>query len=197
MAQDSLLRHTFKRGPLFFRYRKMTCSAPPSTNESDESLILEPPRYPHDPPSWRDEEASDTSCTRRMHKNRHTSYDSCSTTSTPSSPTTSSSCSSSRATTPLPPYQRIRRSISPLAISTRDLFHAVVQEAVAATTLHMKTLDTALGVLQTMQGLSATVDVLRGEMQEKRKACEVVRKELLQFGEVIRALGLVEGVTGV
>lgn len=68
----------------------------------------------------------------------------------------------------------------------------MVQEAVAATALHMNTLDTALGMLETMQGLSATVDVLRGEMQEKRKACEVVRKEMLQFGEVVRALGLVE-----
>lgn len=56
----------------------------------------------------------------------------------------------------------------------------------------MNTLETALGMLETMQGLSATVDVLRKDMQKKKKPCEVVRKELFQFGEVIRALGLVE-----
>ncbi|EUC47374.1 hypothetical protein COCMIDRAFT_90320 [Bipolaris oryzae ATCC 44560] len=190
MARDSLLRHIFKRGPLSLKYRKRTRSAPFRNNESDESLILERPHYTRRPSSWRDEIPDDHD-TRRMHRNQDTSYDSYSTTSA-TSPTTFSSSGSSLTNTLLLAHPWIHRPTSPLAISTRDLFFAVVQEAVAATTLHMNTLDRALEMLETMQGLSATVDVLRGEMQEKRKACEVVRKELLQFGEVIRALGLVE-----
>ena len=56
----------------------------------------------------------------------------------------------------------------------------------------METLDTMLALLSAIQGMSATVDVLKREMEEKKGVCEQMRREMQTFEEVVRDMGFVE-----
>lgn len=108
-----------------------------------------------------------------------------------SSPSCRSSCSSDTETVSSIPRTDAPQTPCP-AISMRDLFHAVIKEAIAATTLHINTLNTTLALLDSLRGFSATIDVLRREMQEKKRECEGMSKELLVFEELVAEMGLVK-----
>ncbi|KAH7077577.1 hypothetical protein BKA63DRAFT_489142 [Paraphoma chrysanthemicola] len=56
--------------------------------------------------------------------------------------------------------------------TTRDLILSTVDEARLAIHSHIDTINTALALLDALDGFSATIAVLRDEMMEKSKACE-------------------------
>jgi hypothetical protein len=72
--------------------------------------------------------------------------------------------------------------------TTRDLLYAAIDEATAATNMHLDTIETTLAVLQALNGFSATVDVLRREMLEKKKVCEEKLGELDGLEETVEEM---------
>lgn len=56
--------------------------------------------------------------------------------------------------------------------STCDLVNASIEEAKSAISAHLDTINTTLALLETLDGFSATITVLRQEMLEKKEACE-------------------------
>jgi hypothetical protein len=197
MAQESLIRHIFKRGRLSAKYKTNTHST--LSNESYESLILEPLEASDKATSARPD-IPDTQRPTQLHHHQNFSRRNVHPSSIlysdrPDNNNKNKNNNNNNATPPTLPSDYVhttQQPASPLTISTRDLFHAVIHEATTATALHMDTLDTTLALLDAIQGLSATVDILRGEMRKKKKACEGVRRELMSFGEVVSELGLVE-----
>ncbi|KNG49913.1 hypothetical protein TW65_03330 [Stemphylium lycopersici] len=103
-----------------------------------------------------------------------------------------SSCSSSNtgaeSATAVLAAQNTDNIPDPSTITTRDLVYAAIDEATSATHAHLDTLETTLALLETIRGLSETVEVLRREMKEKRKACQVAVKELAGFEEGVEKM---------
>lgn len=56
--------------------------------------------------------------------------------------------------------------------STRELVHATLYEAKSAASSHLDTINTTLSLLEALEGFSATISELRGEMLEKKQACD-------------------------
>lgn len=58
------------------------------------------------------------------------------------------------------------------SFTTRGLVTASVDEAIQATHAHLDTINTTLALLDTLTAFSATIGVLRKEMEEKRRLCQ-------------------------
>jgi hypothetical protein len=56
--------------------------------------------------------------------------------------------------------------------TTRELLTTTLNKAKIATHAHLNTVDMTLKLLDALKGFSATIDVLRTEMVEKKRACE-------------------------
>ncbi|KAF1932613.1 uncharacterized protein M421DRAFT_88990 [Didymella exigua CBS 183.55] len=56
--------------------------------------------------------------------------------------------------------------------SACELVHATLEEARSAVTSHLDTINTTLSLLEALDGFSATISELRGEMLDKKQACE-------------------------
>lgn len=167
MAQEGLLRHIFKRGLLSTKLKK---AAHHTADDNDSFLSTQPSEHTNKAASSNSTKAYDVPGT-----------DAC------------SSCSSSNetlhtASIPLPTSQPASSSTT---LSVRDVLHAVIEEAHAATAMHMETLETTLALLHAIQGMSATVDILQREMQEKKEVCEEMRRDLVSFEEVVGEMGVV------
>ncbi|USP74103.1 hypothetical protein yc1106_01377 [Curvularia clavata] len=188
MAQKSLLHHIFKRGPLSTKLKK---AAHRTGDDDDPLLSVEPSENTNEsasscPPQAQDVPSIELPIEVEAQQNTRRNMNSC-----------SSSCSSCSPSTEVIhtsniPMPITERASSPAPISVRDLLHALIEEANAATTMHMETLDTALALLNAIQGMSATVDVLKREMEEKKGVCKEMRRDLLSFEEVVREMGFVE-----
>jgi len=63
-------------------------------------------------------------------------------------------------------------SIDVQSFSTRELILATLSEAKSANMGHLDTIDTTLALLEALDGFSATVDVLRDEMLDKKEIYE-------------------------
>ncbi|KAJ4329731.1 hypothetical protein N0V87_010619 [Didymella glomerata] len=70
--------------------------------------------------------------------------------------------------------------------STRELVHATLYEAKSAASSHLDTINTTLSLLEALEGFSATISELRGEMLEKKQACE---EQMATLDAVERSLG--------
>lgn len=56
--------------------------------------------------------------------------------------------------------------------STRELVRATLYEAKSAASSHLDTITTTLSLLEALEGFSATISELRGEMLARKQACE-------------------------
>jgi Ca2+-dependent lipid-binding protein len=95
--------------------------------------------------------------------------------------------STTSAITILPP--RITPAVlDPTTFTTRDLLYAALDEATAATNTHLDTIETTLALLQALNGFSTTVDVLKREMQDKKRVCEEKLGELECLEEAVEGM---------
>ena len=78
--------------------------------------------------------------------------------------------------------------IDPTTLTPRDLVYAAIDGAMSATNGHLDTLETTLALLEALHGFSATVEVLRQEMQVKKTACEAKLAELEGFERAVEEL---------
>jgi len=73
--------------------------------------------------------------------------------------------------------------------TTRGLISASVAEARMGNDAHLVTIDTILALLDALDGFSATVTILRTEMEEKKRVCE---EKLAMLDDVERAVSQME-----
>ena len=71
-----------------------------------------------------------------------------------------------------------------------DLLYAAIDKATAATNEHIGTLETTVALLLTITGFSGTVEVLRREMQDRKRARETKIVELERFDEAVEGMRL-------
>jgi hypothetical protein len=90
------------------------------------------------------------------------------------------------------------RAIDPATLALRDLVYAAIDVATSTTNGHLDTLETTLALLEALNGFSATVEVLRQEMQDKKTSCEAKLAELDRFERAVEEMTFPyeEGVVG-
>jgi hypothetical protein len=76
------------------------------------------------------------------------------------------------------------------ALPVRDLLYAAIDEATAATNGHIGTLETTFALLQTITAFSGTVEVLKREIQDRKRARETKLVELERFDEAVEGMRL-------
>jgi hypothetical protein len=105
----------------------------------------------------------------------------------PSITVTDTDSPTSLRTTILPP--RITPAVlDPTTFITRDLLYAAIDEATAATNTHLDTIETTLALLSALNGFSATIDVLKREMTEKKRVCGEKLGELESLEEAVEGM---------
>ena len=82
--------------------------------------------------------------------------------------------------------------INPATLTTRDLLYAAIDEAISVTKDHLDTLATACALLEALAGFSATVEVLKQEMELKITASEAKLVELESFEEAVEGMTLLD-----
>jgi hypothetical protein len=86
--------------------------------------------------------------------------------------------------------------IDPATLTARDLY-AAIDEAKSATNGHLDTLETTLALLGALKGFSATIEVLKQEMEDKKRACEAKLVELEGFEEAVEGMNFSDWQQGV
>ncbi|KAL1799883.1 hypothetical protein ACET3X_000225 [Alternaria dauci] len=81
-------------------------------------------------------------------------------------------------------------AIDPATLTTRDLLYAAIDEATAAVNTHIDTLETTLALLRAISGFSETVEVLKREMEDKKRECKIKLGELEGFEEGVAGMKL-------
>jgi hypothetical protein len=87
--------------------------------------------------------------------------------------------------------------IDPTTLTARDLLYAAIDEATSATNGHLDTLETTLALLGALTGFSATIEVLKQEMEDKKRACEAKLVELEGFEEAVEGMDFSDWQQGV
>jgi len=180
MPRRSLLWHIFNHGPL----SKLKDSGPREPVNSPQAPPSVTPPVETAPEHARaistSEEASAPVAVRVLPRIKEYSTREADSLTGPLSSYCSSNSDGESATT-VHPTQSPNKIPDPSAITTRDLIYAAIDEATSATHAHLNTLETTLALLETIKGFSETVEVLRREMEEKKRACLVGIKELTGF----------------
>ncbi|KAG9192747.1 hypothetical protein G6011_11481 [Alternaria panax] len=78
--------------------------------------------------------------------------------------------------------------IDPTTLTTRDLLYTAINEATAATNAHIDTLKTTSALLQAITGFSETIEILKQEMKDKKRACRTKLGELEAFEEAVEEM---------
>jgi hypothetical protein len=78
--------------------------------------------------------------------------------------------------------------IDPATLTARDLLYAAIDEATSATNGNLDTLETTLALLGALTGFSATIEVLKQQMEDKKRACEAKLVELEGFEEAVEGM---------
>jgi hypothetical protein len=180
MAHKSLLRYIFRRGP-----------------NSKARIATTPPRtvscWPKD--------TSPTSSSEPVPCRQVTPSN-----DAPESPLAYKICSESRASSILQDIAEESSSdddtsscadtITPLGYSIqvvgmRDLITATLYEARIATHAHLDTIDATLGLLDALEGFSATITVLKEEFLGKKEICEEKKTMLEDVERAVERMRLV------
>jgi hypothetical protein len=154
--------------------------------ESERPAIITPKDLQLSPPPPRTSEPPTVHVLPKITEEDFTSATTQSSTSSSTGSTTSdleSIITVLAAYTPVP-------DIDPATLTPRDLLYAAIDEATAAINEHIDTLETTLALLQAITGFSETVQVLKLEMKDKKRACETKLTELKVFEEAIEGMKL-------
>ncbi|KAI4943429.1 hypothetical protein J4E91_009338 [Alternaria rosae] len=186
MTRGSLLRHIFRHGPNFILKRDVV---PSKIDENDRSpriakSVETPPKASsQDPSPPRTPEPHTVNILPEITEEENTS-------STNNSPSASSDTGST--VSDLASIVTVLAAHTPLinatTLTTRNLLYAAIDEAILATKDHIGTLATVWALLEALAGFSATVEVLKQEMEVKITASEAKLAELERFEEAVEGM---------
>ena len=188
MTRGNLLRHIFRHGP----NSKLKRDAVPSkVDENEKSPLIakspanEPKPLSQDPSPPRTPEPHTVHVLPEITEEGSSS---------PAAELPSASSSTESTVSDLASIVTVLAAhaplINPTTLTTRDLLYAAIDEAISVTKDHLDTLATAWALLEALAGFSATVEVLKQEMELKITASEAKLVELESFEEAVEGMTL-------
>ncbi|KAI4921630.1 hypothetical protein J4E90_000056 [Alternaria incomplexa] len=183
MTRGNLLRHIFRHGP---NSKLKRDAVPAKDHENERSPLIAKSSAHESKPLSQDQSPPRTPEPHTVHVLPEITEEGSSspTAGSPSaSPSTGSTVSDlASIVTVLAAHAPL---INPATLTTRDLLYAGIDEAISATKDHLDTLATAWALLEALVGFSATVEVLKQEMEVKITASEAKLVELESFEEAV------------